>query len=166
MLALTIEDKKKFTHELFVGDLFDRFLCCKVVLHHNVDYVIDGHYNASFFDTEEQEAKKQQVYASWVELKPIVFQMIKGSRLPEGFQIVLSASPESITRLLEKCPSTIKLHEVEGLYVNLHYKNGLLSLTTGSSYTVFTMDNSLEQLFKDAVIKLIRSRDIVFRDGF
>lgn len=164
MLALTIEDKKKFTHELLVGDLFDRFLCCKVVLHHNVDYVIDGHYNLSFFDTEEQEAKKQQIYASWAELKPIVFQIIKGKRLPEGFQIVLAASTESIEKLLGKCPSTIKLHQVEGLYVNLYYKNEALTLTTGSSYTVFTMDNSLDQLFKDAVVKLIRSKNIVFRD--
>lgn len=164
MLALTIEDKKKFTHELLVSDLFDRFLCCKVVLQHNVDYVIDGHYNPAFFDSEEQDSKKQQVYATWAELKPIVFQIIKGNRLPEGFQIVLTASRESIKKLLEQCPSTIKPHQIEGLYVNLYYKNETLTLTTGSSYTVFTMDNALDQLFKEAIIKLIRSKNIIFRD--
>lgn len=164
MLALTIEDKKTFTHELLVGDLFDRFLCCKVVLHHNVDYVIDGHYNPSFFDSEEQENRKQQVYASWTELKPLVFQIIKGKRLPEGFQIVLAASAESIEKLLQKCPSAIQPSQVEGLYVNLYYKNETLTLTTGSSYTVFTTDRSLEQLFEDAVIKLIRSKDIILRN--
>lgn len=164
MLALTIEDKKTFTHELLVGDLFDRFLCCKVVLHHNVDYVIDGHYNPSFFDSEEQENRKQQVYASWTELKPLVFQIIKGKRLPEGFQIVLAASAESIEKLLQKCPFAIQPSQVEGLYVNLYYKNETLTLTTGSSYTVFTTDRSLEQLFEDAVIKLIRSKDIILRD--
>lgn len=162
MLALTIEDKKAFTKELFMGTMFDRFQCCKVVLHHNVDYHIDGHYNIDFFDSEEQEERRKQTYAFWSELKPFVFQILKGQRLPKSFQIVLCAAPASIAQMLATSASVLTPEQVEGLYLNLHYKEDVLSLTTGSAYRVFTMDKSLDRVFEDAVVKLIRTHGIAF----
>ena len=91
MLALTIEDQKLFNRELFAGTAFDTLRCCKVVIHHNVNYTIEGQYNPDYFSSEEKDAKKQQVYASWSEIKPIAFQVIKGNHLPIEFQIVLCA---------------------------------------------------------------------------
>lgn len=162
MLALTIEDQKQFTKELFMGTMFDRFLCCKVMIHHNVDYTIDGHYNIDFFDSEERNEKEQLTYAFWWEIKPLVFQMIKGHRLPKGFQIVLCASPSSIAQMLEKCPSSLSKEQVEGLYLNLYYKDDILTVTTGGAYSIFTMDKSLDHIFEEAVIKLIRTHNITF----
>jgi hypothetical protein len=164
MLALTIEDIKSATRELFVGDLFDRFLCTKVVIHQGVDYTIDGKCNLEFYDTEEQETRAALVYTAWEEIKPIAFQMIRGHRLPLSFQIVLCAAPSSVEKLLKHTPCPLTQDQIEGLFINLHYKDERLTLTTGSSYTVFTMDKSLDHAFEDAVKKLIRTRDIAFRE--
>ncbi len=162
MLALTIDDKKLFTKSLFVDNLFDHFLCCKVSINKDVSYTIDGHYNMQFFDTDEQEYKKQQTYAAWTSLKPIVFQMIKGERLPLSFQIVLCVSKQSLVHILKSCESPLTIDQIEGLYVNINYKDDVLTLTTGSALTIFTPDRSLEMSFEDSVIKLIRKAGILF----
>ena len=160
MLALTLPDQSIFMQEMINGTLFDHFLCSKVVLHHNVDYVIDGRYNLDFFDSDERAQKEAQQYCSWTECRSIIFQMMKGSRLPQSFQIVLAATRESMEKLLEKSPGTLTIDQVEGLFLNINYQNHTLHLTTGSSYSVYTMDRSLDQLFEEAVVKLLQLHHI------
>ena len=42
MIALRIEDKKKFTSELFVGELFDRFFLREAVVVTFNTFTVDG----------------------------------------------------------------------------------------------------------------------------
>lgn len=167
MLSLTIsdkEDKKNFIHQLLVDEMFDRFLCCKVTLHHNVDYHIDGHYNVDFFDTDEQADKEGQMYASWAELKPVVYQMMKGKKLPLRFQIVLCCSTASIEQMLKNVSFPLSISQIEGLYVNINYKDESITITTGSAYTSFVLDKSLDFAFEKAVKQLIHNHNIVFTE--
>lgn len=164
MIALTIEDIKAFTKALLIDDIFHSMLCCKITIHHNVDFFIDGHYNMDFFDNEEREEKKEQQYATWEELKPIAFQIIKGTHLPQSFQIVLALPPSAIVSFIEHSKTTIRKEQVDGLYINVHYHDGQLQLTTGSSYSLFTMDKNLDQYLDTWLKKKIASLNIAFHE--
>ena len=162
MLALTIEDQKLFTRELLTGTTFDSLLLSKAVIHHNIDYVIEGHYNSKFFTKEEWEEKGCNLYAAWEEVKPYIFQIMKGKHLPVSFQIVLRASQQTVEKLLSSSGSSLLLDQVEGLFLNIHYNDENLTITTGSSYSLFTMDKSLELAFDEAIKKLIARSHIAF----
>lgn len=162
MLAFTIEDQKIFTKELLTGTAFDNLLCSKVVIHHNIDYVIEGRYNLDFYSGEERDEKAICGFASWAEVKPHIFQIMKGKHLPLSFQIILRASQQTITKLLASSGSSLLPEQVEGLFLNILYNDNQLSITTGSSYSLFTMDKSLELAFDEAIKKLITRLNIAF----
>lgn len=149
MFAQTIEDKKEFTKHLFIEDTFDYFLLCKANFHHNIDYTIDGKLNANFFDSEDQDAINYQKYVYWKEVKPLLFQMIKGKRSPLAFQIVFSVTPKQITHLIEKNHLSIDASTVEGLYLNINFSNQELLATSGISLSIFSLDRSLEQVWEE-----------------
>ena len=87
---------------------------------------------------------------------------MKGKHLPVSFQIVLRASQQTVEKLLSSSGSSLLLDQVEGLFLNIHYNDENLTITTGSSYSLFTMDKSLELAFDEAIKKLIARSHIAF----
>ena len=43
--------------------------------------------------------------------------------------------------------------DVSALFLNIYYENGALTVTTGTSLKVFTLDKTLEHLWDDTVEK-------------
>ena len=65
---------------LLVQDVFDRFAVSEVNLMAACRYEIDGQRNAMFYTEEEKQALPEAEYMLWGELKPYVYQIIKGSK--------------------------------------------------------------------------------------
>ena len=159
MLALRVTDLKTFTNEMFIGELFDNFLCVKAAVNHNINYTVDGHINNGFLD-----ANATDDYISWKKLKPLIFSMIKGNKLPIGFNIVLAVTKESLNILYNSSTHDYTIEQVEGLFVNVIFKNGEIMITTGTSYSIFSMDKGLDNSFENAVKKLLISKNIDFEE--
>ncbi len=159
MLALKVTDLKTFTNEMFIGEIFDNFLCVKASINHDISYNIDGHLNNEFKNPEDEDS-----YISWKKLKPLIFSMIKGNKLPIGFNIVLGVTKESLNILYNSSTHDYTIDQVEGLFLNVIFKNGEIIVTTGTSYSVFSMDKGLDHSFENAVKKLLISKNIDFEE--
>ncbi len=164
MLALTIKDRKTFTKEMFIGSLFDNFLLVKASIEHDITYDIDGRINPAFYGSEERANMPPDEYVSWSKIKPIATDMIKGDKLPISFTIVLKTTAKSLEILFNGAGPEFDIDTVEGLFINIMFKNEQILVTTGSSYSIFTMDKSLDHAFENAVTRLLASNNIEYNE--
>lgn len=92
MIALHIADIKEFTSKLFLHEDFDSFLVSQASFTTGFSVTLDGSLHKDYFTDEQWEAMEQHDLARWSLMRPLCFQIIKGSRLPEQFKIILALS--------------------------------------------------------------------------
>ena len=97
MIAKKAEDRKQFMAMLLKDDVFDKFLVRSVSLRTNVTYEIDCAVDENWYDSEDRTALEK--YAFWSEIRPVVFNLIKGSRGPGYMKIILSAAPSAAEKI-------------------------------------------------------------------
>lgn len=131
---------------------FDRYLLREAQIVTFVTFTIDGKMQKNFYSNEEYKDMGKPELVMWQKVRPICFEMIKGSRTPVRFKIVLKLNEEETQKLIEENELSYTLSDVAGLYLNLVYENGDLNCITGTSMNLFTLDKSLEQLW-DATVK-------------
>ena len=76
MIALRIEEQKKFTSGLFIGELFDQFLLREADIVTFNRFTIDGRVRRGYYTGEEQG--KIGEFSSWRTIKPVCFSLIRG----------------------------------------------------------------------------------------
>ncbi len=156
MIARNIPDVKDFMNQLLVKDTFDSMLICEATLLTATTLSISGKLNMDFFDTEEKEAMNNNIYATWDIVKPLLLHAIKGKKTPTGFKLVFMLPKEKQNNLILKHNLPVSSDDVAGLYFNIYYDNKQLSMTSGTSLRVFTMDKRLEQLWDDSLLKFMQ----------
>ncbi len=159
MLSMTINDIKTFMTRLLSSDSFDPFYLVEAAIKMGISYHIDGHLNKDFFDTDTSHALSRQ-YSYWKEVRPKVFSLIKGNRLPLGCKIILAVPRVSVEQFVEKSGSSFRPEDIEGMYLNIIYDPDNLLITTGISYRVFSMDKSLEHAFDDYVKSFLKGLEL------
>ncbi|MBE5946431.1 MAG: hypothetical protein E7259_05745 [Lachnospiraceae bacterium] len=149
MKSYQVEDIKTFMNELLVNEKYDSFYMFETRLKVSMDYYINGKLNKDFFDSHEET----QEYVSWRDIKHTIFELIKGKRLPISFKLILMFNRENIERLVEMNNLPVNPQDVGALFLNMYYENGELTVTTGTSLKVFTLDKTLEHLWDETVEK-------------
>ena len=151
MEIFSIDEKTEYLKELFEKEKYDSFYLYEARVKTKLDYYVNGRLNREYFDTEEQADLPE--YVEWKDIKQIVYSYIKGKRLPIGFKIILMFNRENISRLLEMNNLPVKTEDVSALFMNVVYEHEVLSVTTGTSLKIFTMDKTLEHVWDDTVKK-------------
>lgn len=151
MEIFSIDEKTEYLKELFEKEKYDSFYLYEARVKTKLDYYVNGRLNREYFDTEEQADLPE--YVEWKDIKQIVYSYIKGKRLPIGFKILLMFNRENILRLLEMNNLPVKTEDVSALFMNVVYEHEALSVTTGTSLKIFTMDKTLEHVWDDTVKK-------------
>lgn len=165
MVALRIADMKIFTKKLFIGETFDRFLVREASIVTFNSFVIDGKVRQGYYSDEELEEGKIEAYSSWKALRPFCFSLIKGSKLPESFTIVLKLPPDDVERFLRERGLAWLPEQVGGLFINIRYEGQVLSCITGLSMSQFTRDRTLEKEWDESVKAFLKREEIVFEEG-
>lgn len=135
MITLDIIDVKKTMGMLLKGSLFDPFEVRTVEIHTFTKFHVDGILNKSFFYTDEREIYHNRNYVLWEEIKPYVYNIIKGEKTPTYFKIVLSANDDILLKFSK---------DVSALFINLIYAQEKLTCTTGVALKNFVLDKSDE----------------------
>lgn len=164
MVALKIEDLKQFTSKLFMGEGFDTFLVREADFVTFNSFHIDGHIRQGYYSDEELEAGKIEDLSSWKVLRPICFGLIKGKKLPEYFQIVMQLSPGNTDRFLKSRQLSMTSENINGLYLNIRYEDGVLNCITGTSVNFFTLDKSLDREWDDMARTILKKYEIAFSE--
>lgn len=164
MVALKIDELKDFTKKLFIGETFDSLLVREANITTFNSFSIDGKVRHGYYSDEELELLKIERFSSWKLLRPFCFSLIKGSKLPESFFIVLQLAPNSLKHFLTGKNISFPVEQVNGLYMNLRYEDQVLMCITGTSVDGFTLDKSLEREWDEAVRQFLKKQDVGFEE--
>ena len=95
MIALKLTDKKAFMNQLLCTEVFDHFLLAEATVTKDATFMIDGHFNASFYSAEEleDEGLADCKILPYARLRPICYQLIRGKHTPVSFKFILMLSP-------------------------------------------------------------------------
>lgn len=147
MLAIQIDHVKDFMKKLLLQDAFDSFLVSEISITTFTTFSIDGQLHPEFFDPEKCEALRAENRSSilWKEARPYCLSIIKGQQSPLSFHIVLQADSALTAQLSASAGLSFSPEDIFGLFLNLQFRGGVLSVTTGTSLKVFTPDKSLER---------------------
>lgn len=160
MTSLQITETKNFMTKLLCTDCFDSFLLEEASISAANTFTIDGRMNPSFFTAEEWEDPDVRPYpfSSWEAIRPICFSLIRGKRTPVAFKFVLHLKPEYVRKISEGL--SFPPETVQALVLTIRYENGRAQLITGTAFTTFVMDKSLDALWDSYLRRFLDQKGI------
>lgn len=157
MIALQITEIKVFMGTLLRKTTFDDFLLQEATLQTAIGYVIDGHINKDFFE-EQEYPEGAPDFITYGEVRPTLFELIKGKRTPLGLQLVLQLSPERSSILFPNgLPFAIKC-----FVLNIRYDGSKVIITSGINYASFSLDKTPELIWDEALMNILTQAGISY----
>lgn len=153
MISIQITDLKYFMNTLLLKESFDTFYLEQATIKTAQTYHIDGHINHDFYTKEELEDLPANAgeLSSFKELRPIIFSLIKGNHTPLFFKFVLHTSSSYVTKLITKNGLELEDNKLPALILTIKYDGSKLICTTGTFFSTFTMDKTIEHLWDTAL---------------
>ena len=164
MIALQIQDVKTMMSQLLVHSLFDEFLLNEMNIDTATSLRLDGKLNRAWYSTDEEEALAGRIYSKWSEIKPIAYQFVKGNRTPLAMMIVFQNNEVQTASLIKNGGLPFAVDDINGLYMNLRYDSNGLTIITGTSLKLFSMDKSLEHYWDESVKQFLQKAKIAFTE--
>ncbi len=162
MISLKLADTKAFMSHLLIKDTFDFMLLSKAELSMAYSFTLDGSVNRGFFTDEELEDIKDDRFTQWSVVKPFCFSFIKGSRVPTGMKIIFVMPKDIVEDIVSESGATLSSTDVDGLFVNVRYKDGAVTVVTGTSLKTFSLEKSIDAAFDRYVRALLEQFDIAY----
>ncbi|MCR5368801.1 DUF5721 family protein [Eubacterium sp.] len=153
MISENIENVKGLVSRLLSDEIFANMLLYSLEVKNAYLTEVSGKMNKEFFDSSEEAGAEE--YIRWSDVRELFFQSIKGSRLPLKFKIVLLADSLLIEKIGEAAEIQNASGNIASLGVNIYYDRNGLSITSGTSLKLFTMDKSVEKCWDEWVRKNI-----------
>ena len=162
MIQYTIQSVKDFIQAFLCSELFDTFYLSEGQITTFNTYHIDGHFKKEFFqDLKETDAVPDREYSFWKENRSFCFDLIKGKRVPLQFKFVLLLSPSQLTALLAQENLTFSLADIRGCFLNIAYRDGQLTCTSGTALATFSLDKSLEEAWDKSLSRFLGSHNFI-----
>ena len=151
---------KQCMQKLLLTETFDSFSFLEGDVASFCTFHIDGKLHKDFF--EEAPAEE---YTDWGQVKERFLAVIKGKKTPLSFRFILSLSPSDLPAFLHENDLAFRFEEIQGLYLNIRFDEGRLSLITGTSLHTFTMDKSVEHTWDLYVERFLTKAGLTFEQG-
>lgn len=139
MNVYALSAKNCMSH-LLLRDTFDHFSFIEGDVTTFNHFHIDGFLQPEFFD----EAPAQ-THSAWKDVREYFLSVVRGTRTPLRFKIVLSLAPSQFGEFLTRQGVTAcQPEDIQGLYLNFRYDGRNLQCVTGTSFHTFQMDKTLD----------------------
>lgn len=158
MISFNITDVKLFMNKLLKETVFDEFQISNLELTSITKFTVSGNLNKKFLSSDEQEIIGDRNLVTWGEIKPIIFNIIKGNKTPTSLKIVFSLSPDKIKALFNNV--NIPSENIDGLFINILFEDHTLKCTTGTSLKLFTLDKTIENYWDTTAKKFFTKHEI------
>lgn len=162
MISLRIAEMNRFMAKLLKGEAFDSFLLKEGFLRTNMEYRFQGRVFPEYFDTEERERLKEE-YVFWDEIKPVVFELIKGKKTPLAFTFTLLLTRKAVEEFLTAY-GVSEGDDRPSLYLQIRFEHGMGHVVTGTARNVFTLDKSLDEAWDTEAVRLLKSMEIAVEE--
>lgn len=150
MTIIEIVNNKNFMNMLFKSSIFDNFEVRTAIIQTFIKFEISCNINKEYYSVSEQENIKNK-YCSWKDLKPIVFQLIKGNKPPKFIKFIFS---------FDKIKTQEFDSEAEALFLNIIFDIGKISCITGCSQKNFSLDKKLESKWDEYIKEFFYTNNI------
>ncbi|MCI9313988.1 MAG: hypothetical protein HFI57_03235 [Lachnospiraceae bacterium] len=166
MIALKITNIKQFMGKLLGSETFDSFLLEEASISTYNTFFIDGHQNKDFYTTEEWDDQDIRPYdfSMWKTLRPLCFDLIKGTHTPTAFRFVLHLIPRHVESVLKSGETSIEARQVKAFVLNIKYDGTDLTIVTGTSYHTFLMDKTPDNLWDQTVRQFLSKKEIAYEE--
>ena len=166
LIALQLTDVKTFMNQLLCSELFDRFLLSEASITKDATFTVNGHINPAFYSAEELETEGLTGLdiLPYSRLRPVCYQLIRGKHTPVSFKFVLTLSPENMKHTLARSDSSFTDNDVKGIFINMAFQNGRLTLTTGISYILFSTDRTLDHEWDGLIKKFLAKNSVSYEE--
>lgn len=166
MIALRITNIKQFMGKLLGSEDFDSFLLEEASVSTYNTFFIDGHQNRAFYTAEEWEDGTIRPYdfSTWAAIRPICFDLIKGTRTPTAFRFVLHLMPKYTESVLQGGGTAVAPQQVKAFVLNIKYDGTDLTLVTGTAFHTFLMDKTPDVLWDQAVRQFLMKKGITYEE--
>ena len=149
MITATVTDTRGLMSSLLLSDDFDHWNLFEVEVKMDCDFKIDGSINKNFYNAQEFEELNNTDYVNWARVRKMVFEIIKGKKSPLSLKIIIAVPYELMLQLFSK--NGVDQDSISNAYLNISFKAGEASVTTGYSYKTFTMNKDGEAVFDEYV---------------
>ena len=151
---------------LLTGETFDSFVLSRAQITTFCTFTVEGMYHGAF-DEDEADAVTKDLRDSsgcvpWGRVKGHVMNLIRGHRPPLSMQIMLMAPDELRSRILEG--STADPADIASLSLGIRFRDGELTLVTGTGTRTFIADRSYEPLWDSYVRSFLDAAGIETQD--
>lgn len=148
---------------LFGESFFDGLMVSFFELATGMHVRFDGKRGTDWYADDEMEIFRDahtQRYVCWREIKPHVFDIIRGKRTPTSMDGAFILPEPAMWQVLQAYGLEQKKDLVETLVWNLHFEKGILTLVTGCSLRTFSLDKSVEQAWDAWTGQTLRQQGI------
>ena len=161
MVLLAIDSSKDFMGKLLVSDAFDSFLLQEANIITSVTYTVNGRIHADFY-TEEERLSHTGEFIPWSEIRPLIFESVKGKNTPLSLRLTLCLKKEAMDALMQKKNPEAANTGLRALVINIRFESGAVAIMTGTSYDSFVLDRSAEEIWDETVKQFLLSKEISF----
>lgn len=153
-------------NSLLISEQFDTFQVEEASISTFNTFHIDGHIVKSFYTTEEIDNMEQGLpeFSLWKDIRPICFQLIKGKKTPVSFRVILHASPSLIASIAAQPECEVSADLIRSLVLNIRYDNGHVTCVTGTAFTTFLMDKTVETVWDKYIRQLFDRLQLDFEE--
>lgn len=162
MISLKILEMNRFMGKLLKGEGFDGFRLKEGFLRTGMEYRFQGRVFPEYFDTEEKELLIEE-YTGWSEVKPVIFELVKGKRTPLAFSFTLVLNKNTTKELVSKYAVTVG-EDSPSLFLQVRFEHGTGRLITGTARNTFTLDKSLEEAWETEVRQMLKAMELAVEE--
>ena len=162
MISLKILEMNRFMGKLLKGENFDGFLLKEGFLRTGMEYRFQGRVFPEYFDTEEKETYTEE-YTYWGEVKPFIFELVKGKRTPLAFSFTLLLTKNDTMQLLSRRQVNVG-EDSPSLFLQIRFEHGMGRIISGTARNVFTLDKSLDEAWDEELKQLLKSMELAVEE--
>lgn len=150
--------------QLLVKNTFDTLYISEADIATSVTFSINGLINKDYYTPEDYEQLTHKKYSLWSDIKPVCFNLIKGKKVPASMKLVFILPDSLCEHIISDYSLAYSLPDINALCINIKYFNGCVTITTGTSLNMFTMDKSVDAAFDDYIKKHLYNAGIDYEE--
>lgn len=162
MILLKITNIKLFMQHLLLNTTFDKFYIGEMKIMTACNFFLEGRINKDFYDTEELEQLNTKEYVTWSEIRKITCEIVKGNKKPILFNIDLIISQDNLNNIFYLKDEVFNWNDINSCHLNIKYKNNELTIVTGISFKIFTMNKNQEYILDKHLKNFLNYYNIEF----
>ena len=170
MIAIKIIDIRQFMGKLLIRESFDEFLLEKAQVLTASQLTLSGRRNRNWYDSDSWAEMEQKLSGDcflmyWKEMKNTVFTYIKGNQSPDTMKLSFKASRGQMESWLADSGAVEICRELKpDLFLSFRYEQEQLLLTTGTAFSQFQMDRTVERAWDEAILQFLRREQIAYEE--